>query len=682
MHKIEIKDLKKLIKQTTQDIETEQNKKETNSIVESLVSKVVDSEFASLWIFDKEKAALVRERNDKTLHEISMLGQQGILAKCFFTLSSGIYNYLASEKGYVPAVDNPDNIKIKSKIIVPIIDKDRFLGMVTAYSSVRKIKNFDQDELELLEAMIPFLIEVIYKMHPELKTSEEEIYMSERLLSGSQQIVKKAEKIQQEQEMVPNNDETVNFLANTVHDIRTPANTLYGFLELLEEQLEDKRLLQYIHNAKESAQFINELTTSILDRVSSHRKRSTVDTVQITPAKFIADIAENFSANMYNKEIQFNIYIDPLLPKEIKIQDVLLKRILMNLLNNAYKFTPGKKSVDLAVHYEQETRSASFTVSDTGIGIAKEKQKEIFEAFSQADETTKKEYGGTGLGLSICSEYVKNLGGELQLQSELDAGSKFYFTIPLDIVNEKPLFPALKSKHEKVGILMDEENLSTSNNIARYLIKMGMDKKQIRGLKKSTKLSEDLTHLICFQHKLNDDIRAFSAQTKIPLMIVEEDFLSYIHEDTLSDIALISQYGYYAPDLYKFLTDTMQKRVLIVDDDKINSELIKAILSNEFCQTETAHDGEEALKMLMESVDEEQPFSLVFLDRHMPKLSGPDVLKTFRRYEKEKHVSPVFSVSISGDSTPDNQDNVFNMHIGKPFNKKKIKKALEKAFNL
>jgi signal transduction histidine kinase len=101
--------------------------------------------------------------------------------------------------------------------------------------------------------------------------------------------------------------------------------------------------------------------------------------VQFNPSKFFANIAETFSANMYNKGIIFNIYLDPLLPKEITVEDVILKRVLMNLLNNAYKFTPAKHSVTFSVEYDKEGQRLKIAVSDTGIGIAKEKQEEIFK---------------------------------------------------------------------------------------------------------------------------------------------------------------------------------------------------------------------------------------------------------------------------------------------------------------
>ncbi len=672
-------DLKQLVKETTQKLAALNDKVEINRVIEDLVKELMDTEYASLWVFDKETATLLRARDDDTLHALSMLGQRGVLAKCFFTLSGGIYNYLASEKEYFPQVDNPDNIRIKSKIIVPIIDGDRFLGMVTAYSSIYKIRNFTQDEFEILEAIVPFLSNVIYTMYPHMKEAQEEIYVSQRLIESSKNMVEEVDKLQKEQKQVETSDETLTFLSNTVHDIRTPANSLYGFLELLEEQMTDNRLLQYIHNAKESARFINELTTSILDRVSSQRERGRAKPVTINPTKFFADIAETFSANMYNKAIGFNIYIDPFLPKEINIEDVMLKRVLMNLLNNAYKFTPSGQHITFSVKYDSSTKEMHISVADTGIGIAKEKQEEIFKAFTQAEEDTALHYGGTGLGLSISAEYVHALGGKLELESELDKGSRFYFTLPVVTENNERMFETIGSKHLRAAILFDKNNTFSSKNLLRYMLRFGIDKENISAVKSIRTLSDNTTHLICFQHQLNADILAAAKKRDIPLLVIEEQFLSMLGMQE-SDFSVISQYGYYAHILHEFLKEEEPPRILIADDDRINVELLKAILGESFCHIDTAMDGEETLEMLEQAVKEKNPYALVFLDKHMPSISGSEVMTRFRSYEKRKGSKPVFAVSISGDvSSSEPGDGLFDRFVGKPFNKKSIKETLVEA---
>jgi signal transduction histidine kinase/ActR/RegA family two-component response regulator len=683
MGKIDAAELKDLLTDATRKMKSADDNVAINTIVENLIVNAVDSEFASLWAFNESKALLLRERSEESVREISMLDQRGVLAKCFLTLSGGIYNYLASEKEYRPETDNPDEIRMKSKIIIPLIDDERLVGLVTAYASVQKIKNFDEDDMELLETMVPFLINVIYRMHPEMKEdNSQRVYIGERLLQESKTVVKKVEEIEETKKTTETPDATLTFLSNTVHDIRTPANTLYGFLELLEDQVDNPRLLQYIHNAKESAQFINELTTSILDRVSSQRERSQAKPVQVSPTKFFADIAEIFSANMFNKKISFNIYIDPLLPKEIVVEETMLKRVIMNLISNAYKFTPSQKTIVFSVQYEASSERILISIKDTGIGIAKEKQNEIFKAFAQAEDDTGVNYGGTGLGLSISAQYVNDLGGELKLKSELDVGSTFYFNIPIKVTNKTETFKPVKGKKIYIGMLMDNNNVFSGKNLKQYLLSMGLDDENISPIKSISKAPKKMTHLICFQTQLNDDVITFTQEKNIELLVVEESFLSLIQDEDESNHTIISQYGYYANTLHTFISNKAQMKVLIVDDDRINIQLIRAMLEEEFCQIETAMDGEIALNMLKTSVKDEEPYSLVYLDKHMPKLSGTEVINEFRTFEKKESATPVFAVSISGDTVEEKQKNKhFNMYVGKPFNKKEIKETLKQATN-
>ena len=681
MKKFSSGEFKALLQETTRRIEAAEDNRQINAVTETLVTTLLDSEFASLWVFDEMEASLRRAREADQVCELSMLDQHGVLAKSFLTLTGGIYNYLASEKEYAPETDNPDEIRMKSKIILPLMNDERLLGIVTAYSSVRHKQNFDEEDMEMLEAIAPFLVNVIYRMYPEKQTeAAPEIYLSERLKESSNAVSRQVEASELAQPMRAAPDETLMFLANTVHDIRTPANALFGFLELLEGQVDNARLLQYVRNAKESARFINELTTSILDRVSTQRERTLSRPVQITPAKFFADIADIFSANMSDKALCYLIYIDPALPKEITVDATKLKRVVMNLIGNAYKFTPTGKSVELAVVYDQSAETMSVAVTDTGIGIAEEHQQAIFEAFRQATDDTAATFGGTGLGLAISAQYVHDLGGELALESEVDKGSRFFFTLPLQAVNTLPSFAPVPNPQSKIAILMDEPNLPTSRNIMRYLLRMGLPKSNIVAIRSVIQAPSDTTHLIAFQRKFDAQVEAYVATNNLPLTVMEERFLSMTKMQKTAEVDVISQYGYYASTLHAMLTSRTVPKVLVADDDRINIELIKAILEEEFCVIETAQDGQTAIDLLAKGILENHPFTLLLLDNHMPKISGNDVIRELRAIEKQHDLLPAYAVSISGDPKASaSATSHFDAYVGKPFNKKEIKKVLKAA---
>jgi CheY-like chemotaxis protein/nitrogen-specific signal transduction histidine kinase len=677
--KLNSKLLQNELKNVSKKIDAAKSNVEINTLAQELVTELLEAEFCSLWFYDQNNMTLVRERDNATPTTLSLNEKRGILYKCFMTQEAKIYNYLASEKDYIASVDNPDNIKMRAKIIYPLIDNDKLIGIVTAYNSVKYSKKFRQDDMEVLEALSPYLIDILYKMH---KCSDKNCNCYKVVPEKSQSLVvenmqrlerrssdrRKSEKHFSEK-MLAN-------MSNFIHDIRTPANTLQGFLELLEEQITDKRLKEYLLNAKESAGFISELTTSMLDRISLHREDEVAVIKEVDTVSFFAEIAEMFVSNMYAKKIAFNIYIDPMLPKSIRIDSMKLKRVLMNLLGNAYKFTPYNRSIEFAVKYNKENKTATIYVKDKGIGIAKEKQEEVFKAFTQAEETTSIEYGGTGLGLSICAEYVKNLGGKLELQSELEKGSTFYFTIPLDVKDEIPSLKPLKDKNLKITVLMDPKSSFSLLNIARYLVQMSVEKKSIEAVASYKDIPEDTTHLIVYQSKFDQNARLIMERCE-KVLVVEEKLFS-MHADELDEkCELIFEHGYFAGEVYHFINSTKMPRVLIVDDDKTSVVLLEKILESEYCEVEVASNGQVALEMIIDSHKRNDPYSVVYMDNNMPKMSGLEVMKRVREFEKDNYLLPIYAVSTSGDRLDLNSDGKnFDAYVGKPFRVDEIRTIL------
>jgi len=684
MQKSVLGDVQKKLDQTWRLIEAAEDAREINGIVERLVSELLDSEFASLWIFDEKRGVLIRERGDESLNEISIKEQQGVIARSFLTMTGGIYNYLASEKEYVPRFDNPDNIRIKSKIITPLVDGDRFIGLATAYNSVRRIQNFTERDLKLLEALRPFLIEAVYRIRPDLREERiERVYLDTAVKKPMAAVSKNVETMMQEQrEEKTAPDELLKFLANTVHDIRTPANSLAGFLELLEDRIDDARILQFVRNARESAEFIHELTDSILERVSLHHGKKR-EPVVLNPIKFFTDIASNFSANMYDKQVDYTVYLDPQLPAEIRLDAFRLKRVVMNLLGNAIKFTPRGKSVELSVTYDASRRRMKISVTDTGIGIAKEKQEKIFEAFAQAEEHTALEYGGTGLGLSISAQYVAEMGGKLQLESALEQGSRFFFEIPLDVVEEKSHFPPLNVVPEHLAILTDRKQTIPTGTLLKYLQGLGLDTGKIHLGSAVDELPAGTTHLIAFGSLLDEETLKQLQARDISLLVMEEELFALSGEPAFADLPIVSTYAVYLPELYSFLSTVGEsaprsRRVLVVDDNRINIELLRAILEEELYQVQTASDGEEGLRLLEEALTKGEPFDLAFVDRHLPGMNGTELVEAYRK--AEAHISgrkKLYAVSITGDPTEsDKERHFFDSVMRKPFSRKEVKAIL------
>jgi len=654
--------LQSQIAKATHSISTLSNNFKINEIVENIITDITGAEYASIWMQNGQ--LLHRERAGSVVNEVSMQLKKGLLYRCFATKEIGIYNYLTSEKGYDVSIDNPDNIRLKSKIMIPLVDNGKFLGIVTAYSTIRKIKKFTKDDLDVFKAITPFIISVVYKMQANLGSdADNEKRLNDDLVDNLKEI-----KDSEANKKAPK--EVLEYVSNIVHDIRTPANSLCGFLEILQEQIKDERLQEYIEHAQSSALMINELTTSILDGISEQREPTLKEPTVVNSTKFFSDIAEVFSANMSKKQVDYNIFIDPCLPKEIELDSAKMKRVLMNLISNAIKFTPENGNIEFSVRYKQKEKKLHVFVKDSGIGIVKDKQEEIFEAFKQAEDNTKDLYGGTGLGLSICAAYVKEMGGKLSIDSEIDKGSTFYFDIPMEVKKYVKKFELIVNDNINVAILMNKDDSFVVKHISRYLTKIGIVSDKIKTCDSIENIPSNTTHLITFEKKLCSDLFVYVKKHNIKSLVVEENFLS-LNPYNLDGSALISKYGYYGDSLYSFISVKEIPRVLIVEDDKISVVLLKAIFANEYCEVDVAYNGEDGLSLLKDSLYQNTPYDILYTDHGMPLLSGVEMLRRYKDLEKQTAYKTK-TVSISGDISDDADKLLFDYFAIKPFKKDEI----------
>lgn len=671
----ELSKFKKELKITSEKILKEENNVEIHKLIEKIIIYATDAEYASVWIFDG--VLLIREREDG-ITTLSFEKKEGLLYQCFAMQEVIVENHLSSAKGYIPHIDNPDNIKIKSKMMIPLIVRDTFIGIVTVYTSIKKKKNFTKNDLEVFEALKPLVIDGIFRMN---HNSGNGILVDRRKATKNtsgfnrrkSDMIEKLESLEVKKEQRRSPEEILEITSNIVHDIRTPANGLLGFLEILGEKIEDKRLKEYISHAQKSAALIETLTTSILDGVSQKSAPvSSKGKEMVGVHRFFAEIAEVFSANMYKKNIDYTIYIDPYLPKMIELDSMKMKRVILNLIGNASKFTPEGASIAFFVVYKPERKQLHISVEDTGIGIAKEKQKDIFEAFQQAEENTKEKFGGTGLGLAICASYVKEMGGELLLKSELDKGSIFYFDIPLGKIDKTMHLEPLMNQNASICIVCDKSNTTVMNVMVKYLLQYGLAKSQMKAVSNMMNIPQDTSHLIVFENKMNDDLMSLIQSRGLKYLVVEENFLS-LDAESYSEATLISQYAYYGDILYTFINNSKMPKILVVEDDRISSMLLISMLEDEYCEIDVAFDGEEGKVLLLKALNANVPYDVVYADENMPLLSGGEMIKAYKELEKSKNInSPLKTVSISGKVNESIDGGGFDFLATKPFNKKEI----------
>ena len=281
-------------------------------------------------------------------------------------------------------------------------------------------------------------------------------------------------------EYIDKNNAKNIFVANMSHEIRTPLNGVLGFLHLLESTKLDEEQKDYLKEIKNSSEILLTTLNDILDFSKAEANKITLEQVNFNLKDLIRYLGIYAKSNK-NNDVEIISEFDENIPENLTGDVVRLKQVLLNLLNNAKKFTEKgyiKISAEM-VEKESDFVKILLKVSDTGIGIPKEKQQEIFKEFVQADESTTRKYGGTGLGLAICNKIIAIMGGELNLESEVGKGSAFYFTLPFKIADNlenntsEHVLEEITVKSAK--ILVAEDNATNQKLVKNLLNKLGLD---------------------------------------------------------------------------------------------------------------------------------------------------------------------------------------------------------------
>ncbi len=233
----------------------------------------------------------------------------------------------------------------------------------------------------------------------------------------------------------------LQFLANMSHEVRTPINAMQGMMNLLSHTAMDTRQNHYLSTAQSASKTLLHLVDELLDLSKIEAGKMVVNYEPINLPTIIDKALKLNLSNVNYDQVEVIVDIEANVPSNVKSDEKRLIQVLSNLLNNAIKFT-AQGQIKLVVELLSENESASdvrFSVSDTGIGIAADKQSQLFTAFTQADESMTRKYGGSGLGLSICQQIINLLGGEINLVSSLGQGSELSFILSMPHVDCKTL---------------------------------------------------------------------------------------------------------------------------------------------------------------------------------------------------------------------------------------------------
>ena len=231
------------------------------------------------------------------------------------------------------------------------------------------------------------------------------------------------------------------FLANISHEIRTPMNAIIGFTEILRGSISDEIQRKYLENIVSSGKTLLALINDILDLSKVESGKLELDLSPVNIGDVFGELRDIFSQKLQEKELDFQIVVDPSLPKEIILDEIRFRQIFLNLLSNAIKFT-DKGYIRLTATYQTKKETIQymdliFTVEDTGIGIPEEEHDSIFEAFTQQKGQSHSKYGGTGLGLAISNRLVQLMNGSISVKSQVGKGSVFQIILQNSLVSKE-----------------------------------------------------------------------------------------------------------------------------------------------------------------------------------------------------------------------------------------------------
>ncbi len=272
------------------------------------------------------------------------------------------------------------------------------------------------------------------------------------------------------------------FLANMSHEIRTPMNSVVGFIQVLEESnLNDEQAL-YISRIKRSCFLLLNIINDILDLSKIEENKLKLVYEPCNLVDIVIDTLDLFVHSREDKVLSINQDIAENFPEQLLCDEIRIKQILTNLISNAVKFTDhGDVTITLDYQHKADDEFLiTISVKDTGIGIEREKQKQLFSPFVQADGKTSRKYGGSGLGLSICRNLVELMNGKIEVISEVGKGSEFIITIPLNRVNieqQKEAVPQVQNNLQHMkgkSLLVAEDNLTNQLVLKALLQPLGV----------------------------------------------------------------------------------------------------------------------------------------------------------------------------------------------------------------